>query len=180
MRSHEKLYFAELGVLILFVGAGFYVLSQITMPLPPSAVEPVEERTSVALAWDPSPDPVSEYRVYRGTNSGTYNWTNSAGTNLTYTVTNLSYGVTYFFAVTAVGTNNLESDYSNEVPYTPEPRPPALRLPQMVQLEVTYEGQLPGGEWVVLGKETVDVKTDRPLGLFRVRATAKQVDMIEW
>lgn len=75
---------------------------------------------SVTLAWDPSPDSgVGLYRVHYGTSPGVYTETQDAGLSMTNTVLGLTGGVTYYFAVTAVGTNQLESDFSNEVSYTP-------------------------------------------------------------
>src|ERR1017187_7582186 len=74
---------------------------------------------TVQLAWDASNtgtnSPIANYKVYYGPASRTYTNTVSAGTNVTATVTNLSKGQTYFFAATATDTNNLESDFSNEV-----------------------------------------------------------------
>jgi hypothetical protein len=72
---------------------------------------------SVTLAWDASPgtNVIANYKVYYGVASRTYTNTVSAGTNLTVAVTNLSRGVTYWFAATAIDNAGLESDYSNEV-----------------------------------------------------------------
>lgn len=88
---------------------------------------------TVTLAWDASPSPgIAKYTVYYGPSSGTY--TNTAitgGTNTTLTVSNLVRGASYYFAATASDTNALESDYSNEVSYTPKTppvAPPNLRV----------------------------------------------------
>jgi uncharacterized protein YjdB len=63
---------------------------------------------------------VAGYRIYYGTSSGTYTQSAdvaSAGTTpVTYTL-NLSPG-TYYFAVTAIGTDGQESDHSNEISTT--------------------------------------------------------------
>jgi len=78
----------------------------------------VQSAQTVTLAWDPSPDPgIASYRVHYGTASGVYGQTTNAGAATALTVSGLSEGATYFFAVTAVGTNQLESDFSNEVNY---------------------------------------------------------------
>lgn len=79
----------------------------------------LEAAQSVTLAWNQHPEHafLQEFRLYYGTNSRTYSWIQSAGTNYTSTVTNLGMGTTYYFAVTAVHTNTLESDFSNEVSY---------------------------------------------------------------
>lgn len=78
---------------------------------------------AVLLSWDPSPDPtVAGYNVYYGTSSVNYTRIVSAGPSLQAVVTNLSSGVTYYFAVTALDLFGQESVFSNEVTYTP-PRP---------------------------------------------------------
>jgi fibronectin type 3 domain-containing protein len=76
-------------------------------------------QSGVTLAWDPSPGgAIAGYRIYDGVASRTYTNVIAAGNGTTNTVTGLAGGVTYFFAVTAVDTNGLESDYSSEVSYT--------------------------------------------------------------
>jgi hypothetical protein len=84
---------------------------------------------SVTLAWDASPDPIQRYVVHYGNGSAAYTATTNAGTALTQTVQGLLEGQTYFFAVTAIGTNSLESDFSNEVTYSvpfPSNAPPTI------------------------------------------------------
>ena len=75
---------------------------------------------TATLAWDAvTAASLSGYRVYYGTAPGTY--LQSAGLGLDignvtiYTVTGLSSGIRYYFAVTAIDTSNDESVYSNEV-----------------------------------------------------------------
>jgi hypothetical protein len=73
------------------------------------------------LTWDPVSDPNARYRVYYGTTSGTYLQPARAGLDAaaatTYTVTNLTSGTTYYFAVTAydLSISVNESNPSNEV-----------------------------------------------------------------
>jgi len=75
---------------------------------------------SVTLAWDrETAAGIAGYRVYQGTNSRAYYRTVDAGTNTQASLTGLVNGVTYFFAVTAYNSSGLESDFSNEVNYTP-------------------------------------------------------------
>ncbi len=54
------------------------------------------------------------YKIYYGTSSGNYTTILNVGNVTTYTISNLTPG-TYYFAVTAYDTQNLESTYSNEV-----------------------------------------------------------------
>jgi Fibronectin type III domain len=88
---------------------------------------------TVTLTWDASPSPgVTGYRVYYGVGSGNYTNSVVAGNVTTNTVSGLSSGVAYFFAVTAFNTIGLESPFSNEISFIPGPR---------VQVRVTPSGQ---------------------------------------
>lgn len=73
----------------------------------------------VTLEWQRSPEDAGDitYRIYRGTSSGVYAEQFNAGTNTTYTFTDLVPGVPYFFAATALR-DDLESTLSNEATYT--------------------------------------------------------------
>jgi hypothetical protein len=89
----------------------------------------------VTLQWDANTEPdLAGYMVYyKQVSSGPpYNGTGATEGNspidvdntTTCTVTALIDGVTYFFVVTAYDTEDLESDYSNEVATSPEPTAP--------------------------------------------------------
>jgi hypothetical protein len=70
----------------------------------------------VTLSWDGNSEPdIAGYKVYHGTASRAYTVTRDAGNVITYKITGLTYGQMYYFAVTALDTQGLESDYSNEV-----------------------------------------------------------------
>lgn len=74
---------------------------------------------SVILDWDPSVDPtVTGYNLYYGLSSRGYTNVISTGTATTATVSGLTVGATYYFAVTSYDLAGLESDYSAEVSYT--------------------------------------------------------------
>jgi hypothetical protein len=80
---------------------------------------PALGQNSVTLAWDPdSGSAVAGYRLYQGAASRTYTNVISTGAATTATVSGLVGGATYFFAVTAVGTNGVESAFSSEASYT--------------------------------------------------------------
>ena len=87
---------------------------------------------SVTLAWNPDAgNAIASYRLYQGAVSQTYTNVIAAGNVTNETVSSLVSGATYFFAVTAVGTNGLESAYSSEVSYTvplPTNTPPTIAL----------------------------------------------------
>lgn len=70
---------------------------------------------SRTLSWTAVPDSsVLGYKVYWGTDSHSYEANGDAGPNPTYTVTGLSAGTTYFFAVSAYSSGG-ESGLSDEV-----------------------------------------------------------------
>ncbi|HZV34876.1 MAG TPA: fibronectin type III domain-containing protein [Verrucomicrobiae bacterium] len=68
------------------------------------------------LTWNPSTDStVVGYVVYYGTNSSNYNTRVDVGTNLTYAITNLQPGLTYYFAVTDYNALTNESAPSMQI-----------------------------------------------------------------
>ncbi len=74
---------------------------------------------NVTLAWDPNTEPdLAGYNFYWGYTSRDYAFSADVGNVTQYTVTGLIPGITYYFAVTAYDTEDLESDYSDEVVYT--------------------------------------------------------------
>jgi hypothetical protein len=94
-------------------------------------VAPLGQATAadVTLAWDPSPDTtVVGYKLHWGGTSGVYTNSLDVGNVTTATVPGLQAAVPYCFAATAYDGAGLESDYSNEVEYTPplSNHPPTL------------------------------------------------------
>lgn len=83
---------------------------------PPAAQAPAAT-ASLMFQWDPvSVSDLAGYKIYRSTTAGIYGSpiaTLSASAT-TYQMTNLTKGVTYFFAVSAYDTNGNESPFSNE------------------------------------------------------------------
>ncbi len=72
----------------------------------------------VSLAWNASTSTVSGYKVYYGTASGNYASNVNVGNATTSTVSNLTDGSTYYFAVKAYDSAGNESGFSNEVSQT--------------------------------------------------------------
>jgi hypothetical protein len=69
---------------------------------------------SVTLNWNASTSDIVGYNIYRVLADGTYAEINNAPLVLTnYTDTNLQSGQTYTYVVTAVNSDNVESDYSD-------------------------------------------------------------------
>jgi hypothetical protein len=70
----------------------------------------------ITLAWNANSETdIAGYKVYYGTASQNYDWVLDIGKVTTYTVTGLTSGSNYYFAVTAYDTSDLESTYSNQV-----------------------------------------------------------------
>src|SRR2546425_11128277 len=88
------------------------------------AVTPAQA-AQVQLAWDapaqatgtPVPN-LAGYKLYYGSQSGQYQTPIPVGLTTTYTVTNLSAGQTYYFAVKDYDSTGTESALSNEVSVT--------------------------------------------------------------
>jgi len=71
------------------------------------------------LAWDYNQEnDIAGYRLYYGNSSGNYSQVIDVGSNNQHNVSGLQAGVTYYFAVTAYDSSNLESDYSKELVHT--------------------------------------------------------------
>jgi Abnormal spindle-like microcephaly-assoc'd, ASPM-SPD-2-Hydin len=69
----------------------------------------------VALTWNPDTSSVQGYYVYRGAQTGgPYSRISALQGGTAFNDSAVSSGQTYFYVVTALGTNSLESGYSNE------------------------------------------------------------------
>jgi hypothetical protein len=95
-----------------------------TSSVPPSSVPPGSvPNGSATLTWDaPSTNtdvsPITDiagYKLYYGTQSGSYPHYVDVGNVTTYKLDNLTVGTTYFFAATVYNTSGVESGFSNEV-----------------------------------------------------------------
>lgn len=102
---------------------------------------------TVTLAWNPStPNTIAGYHLYVGTASKVYTNIVDSGGSTSVSVTNLSGGVTYYFAVTAYSPIGLESDFSNEISYTaPSGGPATLRITMSPTSGVQLSGSAPSG-----------------------------------
>jgi hypothetical protein len=96
--------------------AGDVVLSE--CPAPPVGLTTTPGNATVPLAWSDSNDSdVAGYYVYRSTTSGGgySRLTSSLLAHSTYEDANVPHDRTYYYVVTAVDPNAVESGYSNEV-----------------------------------------------------------------
>jgi PKD repeat protein len=72
------------------------------------------------LEWDPVSHPdLAGYKIYQGNSSLKYNFSIDMGKWTSCTIGDLLEGETYYFAATAYDIYGNESDYSNEVSYSP-------------------------------------------------------------
>lgn len=85
-------------------------------PAPAPTPTPAPTKYTVNLTWDASSSVVAGYRVYRSTTSGTsYSPLFSSPLNaLTFQDSSVTDGDTYYYVVTAVDANGVESLYSNQ------------------------------------------------------------------
>ena len=78
-----------------------------------NGVQPAQH--SVSLSWNPDPSGVQGYYVYRGGQSGgPYTRISPLLPAASYTDSNVVSAQTYYYVVTALGTNSIESGYSNQ------------------------------------------------------------------
>src|SRR5262249_21021360 len=109
----------------------------------------VSSAADLKLAWDPSTDGVTTgYMVFIGQSSGSYSQQINVGATTSCTVTNLSPGTTYYFAVRGYDAAGDLSNSSNEISATtaaPAPQPisslsltPNLPSPELVGTSVNW------------------------------------------
>jgi len=125
---------------------------------------------AVTLAWNPSlATDVVGYRLYYGQTSRTYSAHIDVSTNTSATISDLSVGTNYFFAVTAYTAAGMESEFSAELSYT-VPAPDSANL--VLQVSPTHHALLTGTappgrqfqvfatpdllNWISIGVLTVD------------------------
>jgi predicted phage tail protein len=93
-----------------------------TMPSAPQNLTAVAGNDNVTLTWHPPASdggsPVTGYKIYYGTSSGNYTTNITVGNVTNYTITNLTNGQKYYFAVSAINGAG-EGARSNEVSATP-------------------------------------------------------------
>jgi hypothetical protein len=82
----------------------------------------------ISVAWDPSASTTAGYKLYVGTQSGTYTQNFDVGPATTFNYTNAVAGQQYCFAVTAYSSPTIESPKSAEVCGFSN-RPPVLTNP---------------------------------------------------
>jgi fibronectin type 3 domain-containing protein len=149
----------------------FFVNCGIAFLLLASAFAGSVQAQSVTLAWDPVSG-VSGYKLYQGSTSHVYTNSINAGAATQQTLSGLTVGSIYYFAVTAYNSSGVESDYSSEVIYVATSgRPPptgVLHLTKLTGRVMNVSGLGSAGHvyevqasqnlknWTVLGSVTAD------------------------
>jgi hypothetical protein len=115
----------------------------------------------VSLNWQMSSSPdVAGYFVYEGRASGAYNDKLDAGLNSQLTISNLSEGQTYYFAVTAYDAYGDESPPSNEIQYI---TPGLIIMMDANSQSVSLKFPVESGHWYELQAST-DLKNWADIG----------------
>ena len=108
----------------------------------------------VTLAWDPSDD-IAGYRLYYGVAPRTYPFAIDVGPAAACTVSNLISGTTYFFAVTAYSHLGVESDFSDEIVFTPGLRIASISADDDRGATLSWRSE-PGALYRVLAAQTLN------------------------
>ncbi len=144
-------------------------------PSPPQNLRAEPGNGLVKLSWDPNPEPnLSYYNIYGGKASNPTTRMAQAFDllNTIVEIQDLENGATYYFRVTAVDANFVESDFSDEARATPKAADPPPAAPQNLQA-------LAGNASVSLAWDAsieFDVMRYR---LYAVEAGATRVDSVE-
>ena len=83
-----------------------------------AAMSQTAAAAAVSLAWNANPETnITGYRVSYGTTSGVYPNVVTVGTSTAASISGLTEGTTYFFAVAAVNQDGLQSPLSSQISY---------------------------------------------------------------
>lgn len=128
-----------------------------------------QSQASVTLAWNASAAAdVAGYRVYEGTASHLYSSVLDVSTNTQATLSGLTVGSTYFFAVTAYAAGGIESPFSSEISYRVPPPAPVLQMTITPSPKAVLSVTAPAGyrfevlvtedlqNWSSIGSVTID------------------------
>lgn len=151
-------------------------LAGLSQPIVPAV--PPKTNVNISLAWDISPSlSVNSYILRRGNRSITYLEQMTIPGRLTSTVTwsNTVLGVTNYFSMTAVSTNGVESDPSNEIAVVIE-RPQSPNLRTAVPVSAMIESKGTDGIWKSRYQVgPLYVLTDDTNEVFRMRLVSDHV-----
>lgn len=121
---------------------------------------PTNAGPSINLAWNASPTAgVTNYNIYQGNESGSYQSKVATGTNLSLTVNNLTRGIQTFFNVTCQA-GGLESAFGGEISYTPASPPQAPAFTPIVVLVVQASPSILPLNWSTLATLSLAATAD--------------------
>ena len=119
------------------------------------------ETRSVTLSWDANTEPdIAGYKVYWGTSSGVYDQF-SVVSKTTTSVSDLTVGGRYYFAVTAYNEAGLESGYSEEISAIVG-SPGSTQAPQYL-LNISTRVRVRGGDDVMIGGFIIEGDTNKDI-----------------
>lgn len=135
---------------------------------------------TVILSWDPSPSTgIGCYRAYYGMKSRSYAFVTNTGLAVRQ-VLELPDSGRWFFAVTACGTNGMESAFSSEVMWDSKPEPPAIHGSSFVRITPVIERSTNLVSWsAVLGEPTLFAATNAAEFFRASRLTIESVNLVK-
>lgn len=149
---------------------------------PTNVVVSRADRGSVEVTWDASSTPtnlIAGYKVWIGVASRVYN-TNFQTAGLNWKFTNLVAGTTYFITVTALGKGGIDSDFSNEIQFTPEKPQPANGVRTAMIGGRLEAAPLPDGPWREIGEfKPLVIAANREERFFRIRITGSLGPLVQ-
>lgn len=102
-------------------------------PRPPDGLSVIPGTACADLSWEGDPEPdVVGYTIYMGTASGVYDRSWYVGMQSGVQVTDLEYGSTYYFSVSALDRSNLEGELSPEAELAMQVDPTPTPIPEAV------------------------------------------------
>lgn len=123
----------------------------------------------VQLAWDASPSPgIIHYRIHYGTNGATYTLVTNVGLRLSCAVP-LPHRGRWYFAVTAVDAQGLESPFSNQVQWEAKPTAPVMQGELFVRLTPVIERSTNLVHWKTFEGEATWLPATNAMEFFATR-----------
>lgn len=105
----------------------------------------------VIVVWDANTEPnLAGYMIYYGFASHSYDYVVNVRDQTTFTFSGLEEGHTYYFAVTAYDTEDLESDFSNEVTASFKF---GNQLPTGCECDIDTDGDVDGADLTVFSTD---------------------------
>ena len=137
------------------------------------AVAASTQAGGITLAWYPSPDPgVAGYRLYYGNAPGHYPFRTGiiSGTSVTVEV---DQKLTWYFAATAVGTNQSECAFSNEI-VCRAPKPPVMEGQTCIEPSLVVNRGIDGGPWFEDTRSPIYIEATNSMDLFKAIRIARR------